>query len=266
LVVEKGNEFKKPFKKDGTYTLHVSNYIGDDIIPVSGPFSRVAFRVVDLDKPVEIKNFLLDLGWVPKEWNEDGNGTPTSPKLSKDDPFEGIKGGLGKLIAKRVQCKHRLSNLNGWTTLIREDGRIPAKVSGFASTGRIRHKDIVNVPSPHSGAFFARQMREIFIARPGWVMVGADSKGNQIRQLAARMGDEEYMTAACQDKDRDGTDFHEYNMALCGDIPRSRAKNFFYGYIFGARAPTIAKQIKGTTAEAQRLIDLYTANLLHFLG
>jgi len=125
----------------------------------------------------------------------------------------------------------------------------------------LRHKDIVNVPSPHSGAFFARQMREVFIAKPGWVLVGVDSKGNQIRQLAARMGDEQFMKDALLDKERDGTDFHDTNMVRLGGTPRSTAKNFFYGLIFGAGVGKLASTIGCSTKESRKLLNTYMKEL-----
>ena len=259
------NYVRKPFKKDGTYTQSVSRYLcdfyNDRGCIIVGPYSRVGFRRVNLDSNKETKEYLLSLGWQPAEWNENKEGERTSAKLSKNDPFKGIKGGLGKLIAKRVQCKHRASTLEGWIKIIRPDGRISAKVAGIAATGRLRHKGIVNVPSPHSGAFFARQMREVFIPRDGWVLVGVDSKGNQIRQLAARMGDEQFMKDALLDKERDGTDFHDTNMVRLGNVPRSTAKNFFYGLIFGAGVSKLASTIGCNVKEARRFLKTYMKEL-----
>jgi len=259
------NYVRKPFKKDGEYTKYIREYIDrsncDRNSNIIGPFSRIKFRKVNLDSNKEVKEYLLSLGWEPAEWNENKEGEHTSAKLSKNDPFKGIQGGLGRLIAKRVQCKHRIGTLEGWQKIIRPDGRIAAKVGGIAATGRLRHKDIVNVPSPHSGAFFARQMREVFIAKPGWVLVGVDSKGNQIRQLAARMGDEQFMKDALLDKERDGTDFHDTNMVRLGNTPRSTAKNFFYGLIFGAGVPKLASTIGCSTREARGFLNTYMKEL-----
>ena len=258
----KYNYIRKPFKKDGTHSRSVilySDYIDSDSI--CGPFGRVLFRQVDLDSNKEVKEYLLSLGWEPAEWNENKEGERTSAKLSKDDPFKGVQGGLGRLITKRVQCKHRIGTLEGWLKIIRPDGRIAAKVNGIAATGRLRHKDIVNVPSPHSGAFFAKQMREVFVAKPGWVLVGVDSKGNQIRQLAARMGDKQFMKDALLDKKRDGTDFHDTNMVRLGSVPRSTAKNFFYGLIFGAGVSKLAYTIGCSTRKARRFLNTYMKEL-----
>jgi hypothetical protein len=251
---------KKPFLKTGQPNKRVVDYLtivdnhsvgspsnSDAVAQVGGPFSRVNFRPVDLDKANEVKTYLLDQGWEPAEWNTNNSGERTSPKLSKDDPFDGVEGSVGKLIAKRTQCKQRLGVMEGWRETIRPDGRLPAGVAGIAATGRLRHSGIVNVPSPEKQSFFAVWMRRCFVATPGMVMVGVDSKGNQVRQLAARMQDEEFTDAVLHG------DFHSVNMEKAGLPTRGHAKNFFYGFIFGAGDAKVGKLI-GKGAPAGRAI------------
>lgn len=278
IVIEKeGTDVRKPFRKNGSYSKMVVDWLGrcyntslgdsskwnvDNDRLVGGPFTRITFRPVDLDKNVELKNTLLRMGWKPAEWNTNNAGEPTSPKLTQDDRFEGIQGSLGKLLIRRVKCKQRRGTLEGWQDLIREDGRISARVAGIAATGRIRHAGIVNVPSPHSGAFFAKEMRKTFIASPGWKLVGIDSAGNQMRQLAARMRDagfpdEEFEHAIIHGRKEDGTDMHSVNQRRSGAPSRSRAKNFFYGLIFGAGDAKIGKVIDGDTTAGKALRDAY---------
>jgi len=72
-----------------------------------------------LDSTIEIKDFLLEQGWQPAKWNEK-NGQKTSANLSKDDPFFGIQGGMGRLVVKRIQCRQRKSVLEGWQKKILE--------------------------------------------------------------------------------------------------------------------------------------------------
>jgi DNA polymerase I-like protein with 3'-5' exonuclease and polymerase domains len=79
----------------------------------------------------------------------------------------------------------------------------------------------------------------MFIPTPPKVLVGIDSKGNQIRQLAARMGDDEF-TAVVLDPSRD---IHSFNQARAGIASRHQAKIFFYSLIFGAGNPKIERQL-----------------------
>ena len=253
----------KPFKKDGTFSNSVVSWgIGNysEVLPcyVSGPFSRISFRHTDLDSNKETKEFLLSEGWEPKEWNEK-NGERTSPKLSKDDPFEGVNKGVGRLVARRVQCRHRRSTIVGWDFLVRKDGRLSSSVSGLAVTGRAKHRNIVNVP--RAGSFFGKHMRQIFTSQPGWVLVGTDSDGNQVRQLAARMGDASYMDTVVNGDSSKGTDIHSVNQKAAGLNTRADAKTFFYGIIFGAGDGKTGKIIRGSAAQGAELKKKFFANL-----
>jgi len=246
----------RPFKKDGDRSKAVRDFFDAGSGAASfnfvvGPFSRISIRRINLDSIKETKEFLLSQGWQPAKWNEK-DGQRTSANLNKDDPFEGIQSSLGRLVAKRIQCRHRKSNLEGWRDSIRPDGRLSAKVVGIATTGRLRHSVIVNIPSPHSKAFFAKQMRQCFIAKEGWKLIGVDSKGNQMRQLAARMNDPEFTQAVLHGKAEDGTDLHSLNQKRSGAASRSLAKNFFYGCIlFGAGDAKTAKILDTTVDEAR---------------
>lgn len=255
---EDGNRkyLAKPFKKDGTYsklTLDYFEQCGTEL-DIAGPFSRVRFRPIDLDKPDEVKDVLLAQGWQPREWNFDKKtGQRRSPKLNKDDDFEGINGKLGRLIAKRVQCRHRLSNLTTFRKGVREDGRIETPHSGFATTGRLKHSVVVNIPNPDTGSFFAKQMRSIFRAKEGWVMVGCDSKENQMRQLAARMKNEEFKYAVVHGDKSKGTDEHSLTMQKCGLDSRADGKKLNYTVIFGGQDPKVARTFHVSLERAKEM-------------
>jgi DNA polymerase-1 len=263
--VKVNGEYKyvsKPFKKDGKHTEQVVKWAnGLDYTCVGGPFSRVKFRPVNLDSNKETKDYLLNEGWEPKEWNYNDEGERTSPKLSKDDPFEGINGKLGRLVARRVQCRHRRSTLVGWLNSIRADGRIPSVVTGLTYTGRAKHASIVNVP--RAGSFFGKWMRKVFIAKPGWVLVGTDSDANHARQLAARMGDDEFIFAVTQGKKEDGTDMHSMNKKKIGPICKTRdqAKIFFYAFLLGAQAKRLSQVFLSSVADAGQARENFLANL-----
>ncbi len=249
---KKGEDYsfvRKPFKKDGKVSAAVLRWDNQTGIytNVVGPFSRVSFRRVDLNKIKETKEFLLDLGWKPEQWNYDSQGNRTSPKLNKEDSFHGITNGLGKLVVKRVQCRQRHSIISGWKENIRDDGRISALVTGLAATGRARHKGIVNVPHPDH--FFGRTMRSMFIAKDGWLLVGTDSVGNQTRQLAARMGDREFTRAVLDPK----KDVHTETQIRCSLSSRYIAKTFFYGLIFGSGDAKAGRIVGGGPEEGKRL-------------
>jgi DNA polymerase I-like protein with 3'-5' exonuclease and polymerase domains len=256
---------KEAFLKKGGYIKKVAEYYEGSSHKVGGPFSRVSFRQLSLDKDAEIKDYLLSLGWEPLEWNRSKKtGEITSPKLSHSDPFEGVQGSMGKLIAKRVQCKSRKSICNGWKERIRDDGRLPSKVTGLAETGRATHSEIVNVPGGDS--FFGKWMRKIFTCPPGRTLIGCDAKGCQDRMLAERAKSATLTDMLLNGSKGKGTDGHSVamkavNVALkeAGKplIKRGKAKNYNFAMKFGARDPKIGNMAGGSPALGARIREEY---------
>lgn len=237
------NYVKAPFLKSGKPNQRVLEYWGDDVHLVGGPHSRVGFRKVDVNVDKEVKDFLLKLGWEPLKWNvSEKTGLQTSPKLSHDDPFEGLEGNkVGRLIARRVQAKSRRGIMNGWLERIREDGRIASVVTNLAVTGRATHTGIVNVPN--ADAFFGPIMRKTFTSPKGRVLIGCDAAGCQDRMLAQRANNAEFTKMLLEGRKEDGTDSHSRTMVAVNKvldkhgierISRGKAKGFNFGWKFGA--------------------------------
>ena len=247
------NYVRKPFMKSGKYSASVEKHYGDSNINfVAGPFSRVVFRPIDLGSSAEVKDWMLSQGWEPAEWNLDDEGNQRSPKMPKDGEFPGVEGKEGKLYAKRAKAVHRKSNIEGWLNRVREDGRLESRVTGLADTRRAKHANIANVPNAE--AFFGKQMRRGFIARDGWILVSADAASCQDRMMANRAGDAEF-TKMLLEGDKDlGTDSH--TLAMVGingvlgrfrlhPISRGKAKNFNFGWTFGASDNKLGKMCGG---------------------
>lgn len=242
--------YKAPFTRAGKLQHYIQSWVdeleGVDALTnnndsISGPFTKVKFRKVDPSSRDEVVKFLLDSGWEPKEFNYNDEGEVTSPKLSKDETFEGVEGKTGKLLAKRIQIRHRRSVMEGWLRNVRPDGRISAVVTGIADTGRMKHSGIVNVPN--ADAFFGKQMRKCFIASEGKTLVGCDATSCQDRMLANRARVEEFKDMLLNgDKDK-GTDGHSlarkavnyvHNKLGIPLISRQKAKNYNFAFKFGA--------------------------------
>ena len=264
------NYVRKPFLKSGEYAAitkrwYEDNQIDSEKVSVCGVFSRISYRTVDLDSNMETKDYLLSQGWQPEEWNykkddknkkvkdENGNYIRTSPKLSYKDSFIGINGGIGRLVARRVQCRHRRSSIEGWIDLIREDGRISSRVTGIATTGRMKHAGIVNIPGGDS--FFGKQMRRCFTCKEGYVLVGTDSAACQLRMLAGRMNDASYTHEILHG------DMHTANQLAAGLATRAQAKTFIYGFLFGAGDAKIGEIVGGGKKEGKDLKEKFLAGL-----
>lgn len=266
LETKKDGEYnfvRKPFMRSGKYSASVEKHFEEledeiavnpgDILAVSGPFSRVLFRPIDLGSAAEVKDWMLSQGWEPAEWNLDDEGNQRSPKMPKDGEFPGVEGKAGRLYAKRAKAVHRRSNLEGWLARMRPDGRISARVTGIADTRRMKHAGVVNVPN--SNAFFGHQMRRAFIARPGWVLVGTDAASCQDRMLAARAGSADFTKMMLEGDKDEGTDGHSLARDAINEvlakyklhpINRGTAKNFNYGWKFGASDNKLGRMAGGS--------------------
>lgn len=72
VMLHKGSTYNAPFKMNGKPKAFVQRYmdnhdLSEDII--GGPFSGVWFTPFDPSKSARVKSVMLDLGWIPTEWN-----------------------------------------------------------------------------------------------------------------------------------------------------------------------------------------------------
>ena len=277
------NYVKKPFTSTGKWgkptAKHWSDFTkcDDGMIynenarwynyEVWGPYSRIEWTKMSLTSDKQVKQYLLSIGWKPDTWNISkagkNKGKVTGPKLTMSS-LDSIKDDTGKLIAQHLKCQHRKSMFEGWIKILDErgDGRIPSEVNPQGCpTVRMTHKNIVNVPSPEKKQYFAKECREVFIADPGYKLVGADADACQLRMLAHYMDDDEFTEALLHgDKDK-GTDLHTLNMKKAGLPSRGHAKNFIYGFLFGAGAEKVGKLINKDAKAGKKIIDQYLDGL-----
>jgi len=254
------NYVKEPFLKSGRYKSNILDWFekvgwNPDSRIVGGPFCRVSYRPLDPSSRVESIAYLLESGWIPKDWNTNDDGERTSPKFSKDDPFEGVEGREGKMLAKRVQIRHRRSSVEGLEKLIRADGRIASRVTNLAETGRATHSGIVNIPNLNS--FMGKWMRKMFICPPDKVLVSVDSASCQDRMLAARVGDPNFTNILLYGKKEEGTAIHnvnQKNLAEAGyQVHYNMSKNINFAFKFGASDNKLGKMVKGTKEDGARV-------------
>lgn len=262
------NWVRKPFLMSGKYAAITTRWYPElegktakDGF-VAGQFSRIVIRRMDINSRNEMVQYLLDSGWIPREWNyktDDngrvvkdlkGNPIPSSPKLNYKDPFDGVQGVAGQLLAKWVQCRHRLSLIEGLMELVRPDGRISQRITGMASTGRLTHAGIVNIPGGRS--FFGSRVRSLFKARDGYKLVGTDSVSCQDRALANRANDQSFTDMLLNGDKSAGTDGHSMNQKAINaalahlniSITRDDAKNHGYGWKFGASDKKLGSMVQ----------------------
>lgn len=230
-----------PFLKKGGYNQNVHKWYGEDIPDIGGPFSRVEFVEPELSKRQKLVAQLLRLGWKPTIFTDKG-----FPKLTHDgEPVESLNSltGVGGDIALWYTLNHRQSQIAGWlkNTRLEEDGRLTAgAITCGTNTGRMRHNTVVNVPKAADHVVFGKEMRSLFIVEDGYVMVGHDASGLELRMLAHYMNDPEYTEVLLNG------DLHSYNQELAGLPTRDDAKTFIYAFNYGAGDAKLGSIVGGT--------------------
>ena len=182
---------KKPFKANGelsatgvkwfTLLLQEGEPMDCDGVVVVGKIEEP-----NPNSPIQVKDWLDSFGWVPQTFkftrdketgeekktaqvnvpNSGGAVDPGIDILIKKHPeqgFEHIKG-LGIL-------KHRLGMVKGFIEN-NVDGYLIARAQGFTNTLRLKHRELVNLPSGRVP--YGKEIRGLLIAEEGFVLLGSD--------------------------------------------------------------------------------------------
>jgi len=187
-------------------------------------------------------------GWEPTDFTEKGK-----PEVNDEV--------LGKLVHKWPEVKP-LSELfllqkrigqvaegnSAWMKLVRGGRVYGSVITNGAVTRRCTHKIVVNIPRVTSP--YGKELRGLFVARPGHKLVGADASSLELRCLAhymARYDEGAYAKAVVEGKQSEGTDVHTLNAIALGLDPKGQynvngritsgrdiAKTFIYAFLYGA--------------------------------
>lgn len=163
--------------------------------------------------------------------------------------------------------------------IAKRDNRLHANFNQYgAKTGRFSSSDpnLQNIPSQKTtlsdGTVIdaGHDIRQMFIAGDGMVIVGGDFSQQEPRCLAHMSGDEHMINAYLEGKDLYGTIASKiYKMPYeeClefrpdgsvnpeGKARRTSVKPVLLGIMYGRGVPSIAEQLKISTQEAQKIID-----------
>jgi len=225
--------YKYKEKADGSpyqsYLRHVQAYPQITREPGLGVYYTVSdWKTFNIGSPTQRLQKLLELGYKPTKKTKKGK-----PSIDEDSLVEAAKE-LGKpelqaiadwLVenARGNMCETYLEHVN------REDHCIHGTLfSCGAASRRMTHRapNTSNIPS--NEAKYGKEMRGLFTARPGRLLVGYDAKALQMRLFG------HYLKNPTVAKLYIEGDPHQIN-ADAASILRKPAKNCFYAMIFGAR-------------------------------
>lgn len=273
MKVDKADEYKEPvYKKNGEYALQTAKWFGVtprsavEEQPIAGPYCRVEFEQGKLSSDKVLKAWLYSIGWQPDDWNVKKVGrnfVQTSPKLTESS-LEKL-GPIGLRVSEYGSISNRHGILKGWLKEIEYDGRLHGRMWTIGTpTFRCRHEVIANLPKV--GTLYGEEMRSLLLPREGWVVVGADSAGNQMRGLCHDIGDDTFTAEVI-----DG-DVHRRNAdvlipfmkpGLSPKEQRDTAKPFLYAFLFGAGPEKISLILRGVKDRklGQEAIDKFSNSI-----
>lgn len=206
----------KPFTKDGSYSALLKKKIEEykAVVLPGGKQLKIENRIIDIaphafiidELPMELDDqnalkdyFLNVLLWKPTMWNfkKGKDGRPvrdekrqlikTSPKIQENQQIcpnlLELDGELPKKIVKFLSLRNRLGVLTGWLEdrRLQLDGRLSAGASGIASTHRMKHTTIVNVPKAQDDVLLGKEFRSLFTVEKGSKLIGCDQAALEAR-------------------------------------------------------------------------------------
>jgi DNA polymerase I len=188
-------------------------------------FKTVVFNPRSRD---HIANRLTALhGWVPEEFTEGGK-----PKVD-EEVMKGLSYPEAPLLTEYLMVSKRLGQLSegdvAWMKLVTKEGKIHGSINpNGAVTGRATHSrpNISQVPAGKSA--YGPECRALFGVPQGWLLVGADASGLELRCLAHYMA--RYDNGTYGDALLNG-DIHSVNQKAAGLPTRDNAKTFIYGFL-----------------------------------
>ncbi len=258
-IKQKGVTVQEPFKVNGEYKKLVSDWYYDVLnesiaFSVGGPFTKIEITPFDIGSIHKVKEYFLEHGWKPTEWNYSKKTRErTSPQLTEDS-FETINGEMPRAVKERLMLCNRRSAVQGWFGRLRRDGRLTAGVNACGcNTGRVRHIGVANIPRLSSP--YGKAMRSVFCASPGYMFVGHDAKGIEIRMLAHYMNDTGYINTVLT------REIHGYHQELLGLPTRDGAKTFIYAFLYGEGDEKLGIKLGGGKEDGRRFKEDFLESL-----
>lgn len=187
-------------------------------------------------------------GWDPTEFTETGR-----VKLD-EDTIDHLEFDDAHLIQESLMLDKRLGALSrgktAWRTLAK-GGIIKPRVLHIGTVyGRCSHSrpNVTQVVKPSKP--WGPEMRALWQPREGYVLLGADLKGIDLRVLAHLLVPHD--KGAFRDQIVEG-DIHTFVQKMVGLDSRDDAKTMEYATLYGAGPPRIARSIKVSLSRAKRM-------------
>lgn len=162
---------------------------------------------------------------------------------------------LAEIFEEFLMVNKRLGQLadgkQAWLKCVAPDGKIHGSVNpNGAVTGRATHAGPNIAQVPKVGVPYGHECRELFTVPKGWVQVGVDASGLELRTLAHFLYP--YDGGHYAELVVNG-DVHTYNQKAAGLPTRDKAKTFIYAWLYGAGDAKIGAIVEGDKLVGKRL-------------
>ncbi len=218
---------------------------------------RYAGREFNINSPKQLGEVLFDELMLPA-----GKKTKTGWSTNADvlEKLVGKHPIILDILDYRMLTKLKSTYADGLIKVISPDGRIHTNFKmTVTATGRLSSTEpnLQNIPVRKE---LGSEIRKMFVAAPGCVLVDADYSQIELRLLAHISGDETMKNAFLT-----GEDIHAVTASQVFGIPldevtpqqRSHAKAVNFGIVYGISAFSLAQDIGVRPAEAKAYIDAY---------
>lgn len=218
---------------------------------------ELAGHEFNINSPKQLGEVLFDELMLPA-----GKKTKTGWSTNADilEKLIGKHPIIGDILEYRMLTKLKSTYADGLLKVISADGRIHTNFRmTVTATGRLSSTE-PNLQSIPVRRELGAQIRRMFVAAPGCVLVDADYSQIELRLLAHISGDETMQNAF-----KSGEDIHAVTASQVFGLPlaevtpaqRSSAKAVNFGIVYGISAFSLAQDIKVSPAEARAYIDAY---------
>jgi DNA polymerase I-like protein with 3'-5' exonuclease and polymerase domains len=216
------------------------------------------------NSPQQVAEGMEQLGWEPTKFTDNGQAK-TGELILYRSGFA-----AGRLVAAWRGYNRIAGFCQQWLDLQR-NGKLYPKFNGnLAATNRSSAKrpNIQQIPTPkkrESGMKvlqpYGRRCRALFLPQDGWVLIGSDLVGIEVRLLAHFLSP--YDGGELVELVLSGEDIHQRNAERIG-IVRDQAKTVLYGSMYGQGPTSLAEQLGIPRSEAQEIIEAFTTGLPGF--
>ena len=231
---------------------------------VTSEIYAYAGREFTINSPSQLATVLFDELGLPVK--KKGKAGPSTDATVLEELWE--MHAIVPLVARyREISKLASTYVDALPTLVREDtGRIHTTFNqAVAATGRLSSSDpnLQNIPIRTKEG---KRIREAFVPRDGWVLIGGDYSQIELRVLAHMCQDPVLTDAFASGEDihsRTAAEVLEIAVAEVTSTQRAAAKAINFGLIYGMGAVRLARETGLSRSEAKEYIERYFERISH---